>query len=383
MSYLKRFHFRDGNDPFFAFLILTFPLLGLLVLYPASSVVSQIHEGDPAFYVKKQAVWFVVGVIGLLFCATVSLRLVKRVAPFILLANLVLLLLVFVPGIGQSVASANESFNRWISLFGFTFQPSEFAKISIILYLSSVLSRSALFESSVSSKGKYLFPSLLIGIFLLVIVMEPQYGTTICILLVIVTMIYIAGFPFLRLALLFASIVPLLVVFAVMWEYRLNRLKVWLDPYAYRYEGGYQLVTSFRAFREGGWFGEELASGFAHKYLTYGHTDFVLALFAENYGLIGVAALIGAFLLFVWKSYSVIKKIEEPFPFLVAAGSVVMIITQTLLNMGVVTGIVPTTGVSLPFFSYGGSSLVTTMCFCGLILNASRWSGESGEKQQL
>jgi cell division protein FtsW len=271
--------------------------------------------------------------------------------------------------VGHSVSSSSESFRRWISIGGFTFQPSEFAKIAIVVYLASTLEKSGDMDETFNTR-RLLFPFILISTVLLAIALEPQYGTAICLLAVIIVMIYIAGFPIMRLFLIFASSVPFLFLFAIYRQYRLKRLLVWLDPYGHRYEGGYQLVTSFRAFRDGGFFGEDLAYGFAHRYLTYGHTDFILALHAENFGWFGSMALIGLFCAFLWRGVYGIKRIRDPFLFLLASGSIVMIILQAILNMGVVTGALPTTGVSLPFVSYGGSSLVSTLAFCGLIINA-------------
>ena len=188
-------------------------------------------------------------------------------------------------------------------------------------------------------------------------------------------------FPMFRLMLVALASLPLLYLLIILWEYRLDRFRVWLDPYAFRYEGGYQLVTSFRAFASGGLTGEDLASGFAHRYLTYGHTDFVLALVAEDYGLLGVAFLLGLFCALLWRACTLLRRLEDPFAFLLGSGSLVMLFFQALLNMGVVTGLLPTTGVSLPFVSYGGSSLIVSLCFCGILINATRRT--TGENERL
>lgn len=371
----------DGRDLFLYVLALALAMGGLLILYPVSAVVSDRLFDDPSYYMQRQLVWFVLGVIGLFVSSTVPLNLLRKLAAPSLLITLFLLILVFVPGVGKYVASDRESFHRWVGIGPVRFQPSEFAKIAIILYVSATLAGLVGDFKNINYR-KLFFPSLLIGLALGAIVLEPQYGTTICILAALVILVYISGFPMLRLFLVFLGITPFLGIAAIMQSYRLERLKVWWDPYAYRYEGGYQLVNSFRAFREGGWLGTELASGPGHRYLTFGHTDFVLALFAEDYGYLGISILLLLFLVFLWRAGVILRRVDDSFVFLLGAGSLSMLYSQIVLNMAVVTGIVPTTGVSLPFISYGGSSLVATMVFAGLLINASRWARnprEAGE----
>jgi len=373
LSNLNGFTGLNRRDLVLFSAVLVLGLSGILILYPASSILSQMEQGDPEYYFNRQILWFLIGIIAMIFFSFVPLKLLRTMAIPMLLSVLGLLALVYVPGIGKSVSSNHESFNRWISIGPVTFQPSEFAKIAIIIYAASVFTKGGTFPSDFNAK-RLLPPMIFLSIPLLAIVTEPQYGTTVCIIIVLIMMVYIAGFPALRLLALLLAAFPVMFLVAILYKYRLERFRVWLDPYAYRYEGGYQLVTSYRAFRDGGLFGEEFASGFAHRYLTYGHTDFILALFSENHGLAGIVFLFGMFLLVLWRSVIVLRKIEDPFIFLAAAGSVIMIISQTLLNMAVVVGLLPTTGVSLPFISYGGSSLVATMAFCGIILNASSHS---------
>lgn len=366
---------RDaGNRDMVLFaLAVALTFLGLVALYPASAVVAERELGDADFFLKRQMGWFVAGFFVLLGAAIVPLTLVRRLALPAILTAIVVLLLVFIPGLGHSVSGAGESFHRWMRIGPIVFQPSEFAKLTMVVYVAAVFSKGDHLQTEYDMRK--LAPSLGLVLFLLLsIVLEPQYGTTLCMLGVLTVMVYISGFPMLRLVLLAAATLPLLLLLVVLWEYRLERLLVWLNPYEHRYSGGYQLVTSFRAFQEGGWFGNEIgiAGGFAHRYLTYGHTDFIMALFAENFGWFGVVGLLLTFIAFLWRGYYAIRKTEDPFAFLLGAGSLVMLILQAIMNMCVVTGIVPTTGVSLPFLSYGGSSLIVTLGFVGLLLNVSR-----------
>ena len=365
---------KQNRDLFLFGLLLVTAFSGLLILYSASAFTAFKETGDADYYIKKQMIWFLAGSALMFLAAFIPVPLLRKFALPGMIVSLFLLLLVFIPGIGRSVSSSKESFQRWISLGPVSFQPSEFVKIAIIIYTAHILSRNDRLLTEYDFK-KLMYPALLILAVLIAILLEPQYGTTMSILLIIITLLYISGFPLIRLILLFLSLLPLLAIMIYFWEYRFVRLKVWFDPYAYRHEGGYQLVTAFRAFREGGIAGEDgLAAGFAHRYLTYGHTDFVLALYAENFGLIGIILLFLLFNLLLWKGIMILRSVEDPFVFMLGTGVLLMLILQTVLNVCVVTGLIPTTGISLPFISYGGSSLITSLILGGLLVNCSRYS---------
>ena len=359
---------RSGRDLLLCVLVLLLAFGGLLLLQPISAIFAQRIHQDPTFFVKKQALWLVLGLGGMLFFAALPLAKLARLAPLFMFVSIVALFLVFVPGLGKGVVSSYGTFNRWLQLGPFRLQPSEFSKIALICYMAQILSR---MRDARNSVRKLLLPAILVGVMLLAILSEPQYGTTICMLLVILLMVYSAGFPLLRLLLLCLSFVPLLALLVFFWQYRLERIYVWLDPYAYRFEGGYQLVTAFRAFQEGSWLGQELATGLAHRYLTYGHTDFAFALFAESFGWLGVCLFLLLLGAFVWRSIYLLVRINDVFACLLGSGALLMLLGQSLLNLFVVTGLVPTTGVGLPFLSYGGSLLVTSLCLCGILINAT------------
>lgn len=361
----------SGRDLVLFALLVGLACTGFLVLYPASAVVARMELADPDFYVRKQAAWFLIGLVGLVVAASVPLDILERLALPGLALTLLFLLVVFVPGVGHSVSSSRETFYRWVSIGPFRFQPSEFAKVAVVLYSANILAR----RGALSEEREYrrlLLPGGFILAVIVCLILEPQYGTALTLLAVVSALVFLSGFPMLRLFLILLSALPVLYLLILLWEYRLERLRIWLDPFAYRHEGGYQLVTSFRAFHEGGFLGQDLASGFAHRYLTFGHTDFVLALLAEDYGLLGVLFLVCLYGAFLWRGFSQVIQVEEPFAFLVGSGCLVMLIAQAILNMAVVTGLVPTTGVSLPFVSYGGSSLIVSMILGGLLLNVSR-----------
>lgn len=353
---------------------------GLLILLSASALQANLNLDDPYYYAKRQAIFSVAGVIGFFIIASFSPSMLKKLALPAMLIALALLVLVFVPGVGRSVASSRDSFHRWIDLGFFSFQPSEFAKVALVLYLSSMLlDRKGQFEQF--SLKELLRSLVLVGSVLGAILLEPQYGTTLTLIAVISVLIFVAGFPVLRLVLLGLSLLPLLAMLLVLWEYRFERFQVWLDPYEFRYAGGYQLVTAFRAYGEGGWFGLELASGFGHRYLTFGHTDFVLALFSEDYGFAGVAVLMAMYGSLLWRAIYLLRRQKDEYLFLLGSASVTILFLQVIVNLFVVTGLTPTTGISLPFVSYGGSSLVVSYALAGLIWQSTALEEEGGPRK--
>jgi cell division protein FtsW len=345
--------------------VLMIGLVGLIALYSASAVMSDIDMKDPFYYVNRQIVWTVVGLTAFLVIIFLPVSIIERLTVPGMMIAILGLLLVFVPGAGKSVSSSRESFHRWVEIGPVSFQPSEFAKIALILYSAWVLHR----YQSGGDLRRLLIRGTPVPLALLLIILEPQYGTTVTLIAVLACLVFITGFPVMRLLGVLVASLPLLFMLAYLWEYRLERLKVWLDPYAYRYEAGYQLVMSFRAFRDGWWTGTDLASGVAHRYLTFGHTDFVLALFYEDFGYIGLVGLVLLYGFFCFRAIRLIAKQPEDFASLSAAGCVILFGLQSLINMFVVTGVVPTTGISLPFMSYGGSSLVVQYILAGLVLN--------------
>lgn len=340
-------------------------LLGLVALYSASAVLSQIEMKDPFYYINRQLLWTIVGLVFFLIAIFLPTKIIEWLPLPSILISIILLLLVFVPGLSRSVSSSKGNFHRWIELGPVTFQPSEFAKIGLLLYSAWLLSKYKIDDNI----RKAIILVLPIFVVLFLIIVEPQYGTTMTLIIVLSALLFVSGFPMLRLAGIVASAIPLLFLLAYLWEYRLERLKVWLDPYAYRYDAGYQLVMSFRAFKDGWWSGTELASGVAHRYLTYGHTDFVLALFYEDFGFIGLLILVALYSFYCIRSARLISKQPIGFLTLAAIGCVILFGLQSLINMFVVTGVVPTTGIGLPFMSYGGSSLIVQYILAGLVLN--------------
>lgn len=368
------FLLRIGRHPIdlpLIYTILTLLFFGICIMFSGSSVTAERVFDDQLYFVKKQFLWMLISIIGFSIVANIDYRFYKKYATHLIFLSLFLLGLVFIPGVGKSVGTYyGRNFHRWISIGSFQIQPSELTKISIVIYLSAFLCK--LGETKYKSYRMYLFPiAVILGVIGLIII-EPAFGTTIEILFMMLALIYIDGFPLKKMILGFISSIPLLFILVYRVGYRKERIEVWLNPYKYRYDKGHQLVSSFKAFYNGGWFGNPISTGFSHRHLTYSHTDFVMATFIEDFGFIGFFILFLLFLFLIFRSFVLLKRVKDKFGFLLGIGIVSMIGVQILINLFVVTGVFPITGISLPFISYGGSSLLAIMLSLGILINITR-----------
>jgi cell division protein FtsW len=351
--------------------IIILQFIGLAILYSASTVTSLRDFNDPYMLVKKQSLWAGISLVVFFILLNVPYNILKKLALYSILFSIFLLILVFVPGLGRSVDTHyGRNFNRWVNLGIIQFQPSEFAKIAIMVYISHILVK---YRTGENKELKFFLPpAVLISIAIALIIFEPAYGTSVEIILLIGLLFFLDGFPIGKLILFFLAIMPLLVMLIFNVGYRKKRIDVWLNPYKYRFDEGHQSVSSFRSFMEGGFFGNPLSTGYSHRYLTYSHTDFVLATYVEDYGLIGFILLTGLFFFLLLRFTLLLRRVSDPFGFLLGSGLLSIIAVQILVNMYVVTGIFPITGISLPFLSYGGSSLLTVMISLGILLNITK-----------
>ncbi|AVQ12816.1 Cell cycle protein, FtsW/RodA/SpoVE family [Leptospira santarosai] len=361
-----------GKNSLDVLLIVTIFILlfsGLCVMYSSSSISAWREFKDSEYFLKKQAVWICIGLVFFFFFSVFPYQKLEKLAPVGMIAAICLLILVFIPGVGKSVSTYyGRNFHRWIAIGPYQLQPSEVAKVAVLIYLSSLFQK----LKSTPDYKKLLIPALLLLAVIVLILIEPAFGTTLEILFVILGFIFLFGIPFRNLFAMGIVSLPLIYILIDRVGYRKKRVEVWLDPYRYRFDEGHQLVTSFRAFLDGGWFGNKLASGYAHRYLTYSHTDFVLATFVEDFGFFGFSIFIFLILLLLFRSFYLVQKVKDPFGFYLGAGILIILGTQFIINMFVVTGIFPITGISLPFVSYGGSSILIVLISLGILVNITR-----------
>jgi len=346
-------------------------ILGILILASVSAPLAQRRIGNPYYFLKHQILFAVLP--GLFFCFIaykIEIKMLKKAAPFLFLVNLVLMLAVFLPKIGISTGGAT----RWLKIGPFSFQPSEFLKLSSIIYFSSLISSKRKKSFEQNKEQLIVFLSLL-GAISLILILQPDISTLGIISLTLFLIYFLSGTPLLyNLIIGFSGIIILLGLIKLA-PYRMARLLVFLNPKTDPMGIGYQIKQALIAVGSGGVKGSGLGLGFQKLgYLPGAISDSIFALFAEEVGLIGALILISLFLLFMWRGYKISLRWKEStdFPRLVSLGIVLWIVIQAFINIGAMIRILPLTGVPLPFISYGGSALVTELIGLGILLNISK-----------
>ncbi|HEX3033235.1 MAG TPA: putative lipid II flippase FtsW [Bacillota bacterium] len=347
--------------------LLTF---GLVMVFSASEVSAYYrYNGDIFYYFKKQLLWAAIGVgVMLLFQNYDFWKLRKYVWPT-LVVSFILLILVLIPGVGKVVNGAQ----RWIDL-GFTrFQPSEIIKLSLVLFVAHL---AAVQRGAIRNVGRGLLPHLaVLAACCLLILAQPDLGTAMAAAGTVYIMLFAAGARgkhLTNLAILGVSAIGLAIA---LEPYRMSRFLAFMNPFADPKGAGYHIIQSLYAIGSGGFFGVGLGNGMQkHNYLPEQHTDFIFAVINEELGFVGGSLVILLFVLFVWRGLKVAITSPDPFGSMLAVGITSMVALQAVVNMGVVTGSLPITGITLPFISFGGSSLVFTLAGVGILLNISRHS---------
>lgn len=356
--------------------ITTFALVafGLLMIYSSSSIVAMTSEDtnyNAAYYVTRQAVFVAAGLAAAAFVAFTDYHLWSRtLLPLIWVATVALLVLVFTAAAGRDAYGAT----RWIEVGQFNLQPSEFAKVTIILTTANLASR--YFEERSLTLDRF-FELMVIGVAvpLILIVFQPDKGTTIICAATIFVMAYLAGVPrSWLLAALALGIVGVLVL-SLKDEYSRARVLTMLNPWKDPYGDGYQLIQGFYAFSSGGLFGVGVGlSRQKYSYLPMAYNDFIFAVIGEELGLVGTLGVLVGFGLLVWAGFQIARYAPDMCGRLIAAGCTTLILIQLLVNIGGVLGMIPLTGKPLPFLSYGGSSIVSCLLLVGFVASVSRHS---------
>ena len=339
-------------------------MLGLLFIYDASSYSAELQLGDGFHYVKTQAIALVLGIVLMTGTAFVDINKIKKSAPYVYIVSLILLGLVFVPVLGVESYGAK----RWLNLGFFTIQPSEYAKFGMVIFMAKLLA-----DSGVDKFFKMLAMFGVCGAVAVLLLLEPNMSITICVLLVAVIMIFIGGAKLKHLLTLGVPLIGAGVALVFSEPYRVRRLFAFIDPWASPLDEGYQLIQSYYALGSGGLFGIGIGnSRQKYLFLPFAESDFILSVIGEEIGLIGVLLIVAIFLFIVVKGFLVAFRAKDRFSCYVATGISAVIAVQTALNIAVVCGAVPPTGLPLPFISAGGSSLVAYMVAVGILMNISR-----------
>ncbi len=343
-------------------------LTGLLTLFSATYY-KAVDSGDPLSEVKKQLFGAAVGAAAMCFTTRMPYQFwgKRRVVTIGVALSLALLTLVAIPGIGVYINGSR----RWLSLGGVSFQPGEFAKYAAVLFMAMALTARG---RRIEKFWKGILPVLAVpGVMFLLILQQPNLSTAGTIIIVSVLMVMLAGAKWKHMLALGAGGLALGAYYAWSEEYRRERLLSFMNPFAKMSDEGYQLSQSLIAFGSGGLFGMGLGQGRQkYAYLPYPESDFIFAIVGEDFGLAGCLVVILLFIAFLLAGMRIAMTCDDKFGCLLAAGITGMISVQAFINMGVVVGVLPTTGLPLPFFSAGGTSLSITMAAVGIVLNISR-----------
>ncbi|NOR37330.1 MAG: putative lipid II flippase FtsW [Woeseiaceae bacterium] len=353
-------------DPVMLGLVLVLLLGGFVILASASITISDNATGNPFFYLERQLVAAAIGLAAGLFCLFVPMHVWQTLGPLLLLVGLALLVVVLVPGVGYEVNGAT----RWVRFGVMNLQVSEPARLCLLIYLAGYVVRQqkALREQFVG----FLRPMLVLSLGCALLLAEPDFGAAIVLLATALVVLFVAGARIRDFILFFSATVIAVVALTLTSPYRLNRLTGFLDPWADPYNSGFQLTQSLIAIGRGEWFGVGLGGGVQKLfYLPEAHTDFVFAVFAEEFGLLGSVVLIALFLALLWRVFKLAMRAadsERFFEAFLAIGLGTWLGLQAFINIGVNMGLLPTKGLTLPLISYGRSSLIVAMIAIGLLL---------------
>lgn len=342
--------------------------IGVVMVYSASQVAAFEKLDDTFYYLKKQIIWATIGIFAMVSVMKVDYWKYKKLAVPFLIAAFILLIAVLLPGLGKSVKGAQ----RWLELGPLRIQPSEIIKLSLVVFMAYGLSR---FRDRLSSFSAGILPFLAVLVAACgLILLQPDLGTAVSVAGTVYIMLFAAGARGKHLFYLAMGGVAAVGVAIVFEPYRMSRFLAFLDPWKDPSGTGYHIIQSLYALGSGGLFGMGL--GQSHQkwlYLPEQHTDFIFAVLGEELGFFGACLVIMLFLVFLWRGFKIALSTNDPFGSLLAVGVTSMIALQAVINIGVVTGSLPITGIPLPLISFGGSSLVFTLVGVGVLLNISRY----------
>lgn len=341
--------------------------LGVVMVFSSSSVYALQEKGSSSYFLGRHLLFLMAGFILTFFVMTIDYRDLQKYAKPLLLIAIVALILVLIPGIGKSSYGAR----RWFKLGMFSFQPSEFAKIILLLYVSDFLSRK---QHKIKSFTEGFLPLIgVLGFMSLLVLKQPDLGTAVFTALVVLILMFIAGARVMHIGLLVAMALPVVYFLIAKVPYRMARIMAFLDPWQDSQGIGFQLTQSQIALGSGKLWGVGLGHSMQKLfYLPAAHTDFILSIIGEELGVIGTLTVVLLFILFIWQGARIAKRAVDSFGYFLSLGVVIMIGLQAIINIGVSMGALPTKGLPLPFISYGGSALIANMIAVGLLLNVSR-----------
>ena len=331
-----------------------------------SSSAAYTEHNDSFYFLKRQVLWCLLGTGLLLIAKNLDYHKLHQYTYPIMIVTFLLLIMVMFPEFSKKVGGAR----RWLAFGGFSFQPSELAKFTLVLFIAKSLVKRA--DKLRSFAYGYLPNLIVLGFFFIPIFFQPDFGTVMVILAVTFTMLFIAGLRKKFLFLSILAIIPIVASAILFAEYRTRRIIAFLNPWEDPSGVGFQAVQSFYAFGRGGFWGAGLGESSQKLYrLPEAHTDFIFSVIGEELGFVGTTAIVLLFLIFIWRGFLTAYQAKDPFGTHLATGLTLLIGLQAFINLGVASGLLPTKGLTLPFISMGGSSMLVTMLSVGVILNIS------------
>jgi cell division protein FtsW len=355
---------ETGYDKHILFPVLLLVGIGIVMVYSASSAVALKKFGSDFFFLRKQALFAVAGISLLVLCRHIPYKFYWHLTYPLLIGSMLLLVVIHIPGVGYKAGGAT----RWISFAGYTFQPAELARIALIFFLAYSLSKK---RENVREFSIGFFPHIFVlAIFSVLLHLQPDFGTILIFGIITWIMMFIAGVPLKYLAAPLILILPLMGYLMIEAPYRLERVLTFYDPWQYAQCSGYQVIHSLMAFGSGGFLGAGIGQGYQKLfYLPESHTDFIFSVIGEELGLLGVICILALYAWVIWRGLSIARKTENVYGSLVASGITLAFALQVCINMGVALGLLPTKGLTLPFISYGGTSLLVNMAAMGVLMN--------------
>lgn len=348
--------FRGGVDRTLILLWIALISIGLVMIASASIAFSAETYGDPWFFTKRHSIYIVMSAIVALGVLAVPVKYWQRNAGWLMLATLAVMVVVLIPGIGREVNGAR----RWLNLGFISVQVSEIAKIAAVFFFASFFARRH--QELYTGWQGFIKPLLVLGLMSLLLLLQPDFGSAVVMSGAVLAMMFIAGVKLWHFMLLLAFAVSALAALAILEPYRMQRLITFLDPWAAQFDSGYQLTQSLIAFGRGEWFGLGLGNSMQKLfYLPEAHTDFIAAITAEEFGLVGLVMLLGIFAALIVRIFGIARaslNARELFAAFATFGVAILLTIQVFINVGVAAGLLPTKGLTLPFISYGGSSLL-------------------------
>ncbi|MBR9982393.1 MAG: putative lipid II flippase FtsW [Desulfatitalea sp.] len=366
---------RAGSGPTYdvplLFAVLFLVGMGIVMVYSASSAVALEKFGSGAFFLKRQVIFALLGIVILVLYSHIPFRYYRSLTYPLLLMALGLLVAVQISGLGVGAGGAQ----RWLRLGPITFQPAEVARLVLVIYLAYSLSKK---QETLGRFSVGLLPHMIVlALFGILLIMQPDFGSVVIFTALTWLLMFVGGVPLRHLLGALLVLSPVVYFVMINAAYRLRRLISFLDPWQHPADEGYQMIHSLMAFGSGGLWGAGIGKGYQKLfYLPEPHTDFIFAVIGEELGFWGVLLLLGLFATVLWRGLRIACGCQDHFGMLLATGITFALALQVSINMGVCLGLLPTKGLTLPFISYGGTSLLLNMAAVGILMNIGAYHGQ-------